>query len=64
MWPMKAQTMSQRLQNPHFYSRVMHQGSYGLGESYVDGWWDCAQLDEFFYRILIAGLGEDEKSTC
>jgi len=44
--------------NPHFYSRVLRQGAYGLGESYVDGWWDCAQLDEFFYRIFIAGLGE------
>ena len=24
----------------------------GLGESYVDGWWDCDRLDEFVYRIL------------
>jgi cyclopropane-fatty-acyl-phospholipid synthase len=38
--------------NDDFYSRVMSSGSLGLGESYMDGWWDCQQLDEFFYRIL------------
>ncbi|MGH9698406.1 MAG: cyclopropane fatty acyl phospholipid synthase [Candidatus Acidiferrales bacterium] len=42
--------------NPDFYSRVFRQGSIGLGESYMDGWWDCAQPDEFFTRILEAGI--------
>ena len=35
-----------------FYARVMAEGSLGLGESYMDGWWDCCRLDEFFCRIL------------
>jgi cyclopropane-fatty-acyl-phospholipid synthase len=34
----------------------MAQGALGLGESYMDGWWDCEKLDEFFYRILTAEL--------
>lgn len=34
------------------YSRVLALGSLGLGEAYVDGWWDCQQLDEFFCRVL------------
>jgi cyclopropane-fatty-acyl-phospholipid synthase len=38
--------------NESFYDRVVSKGSLGLGESYMDGWWHCAQLDEFFYRIL------------
>ena len=38
--------------NEDFYSRVMTWGSLGLGESYMDGWWDCEQLDEFFFRVL------------
>ena len=38
------------------YPRVLAQGSLGLGEAYMDGWWDCARLDEFFYRVLHAGL--------
>jgi len=41
-----------QVNNDDFYGRVMAWGSLGLGESYVDGWWDCQQLDEFFYRIL------------
>jgi cyclopropane-fatty-acyl-phospholipid synthase len=34
----------------------MAQGALGLGESYMDGWWDCRNLDEFFHRILVADL--------
>jgi cyclopropane-fatty-acyl-phospholipid synthase len=34
------------------FRRVLRQGSMGLGESYMDGWWDCERLDEFFSRIL------------
>jgi cyclopropane-fatty-acyl-phospholipid synthase len=25
-----------------------------LGESYVDGWWDCENLDNFIYKLLIS----------
>ncbi|PHM38086.1 cyclopropane fatty acyl phospholipid synthase [Xenorhabdus innexi] len=45
-----------QIKNPDFYKRVLRQGSLGLGESYMDGWWDCEQLDVFFYKILRAGL--------
>ncbi len=38
------------------YSRVMAQGLMGLGEAYVDGWWECASLDQFFDRCLRADL--------
>jgi cyclopropane-fatty-acyl-phospholipid synthase len=41
--------------------RVLTQGSLGLGESYMDRWWDCDALDEFFYRVLRGRL--DEKVT-
>jgi len=41
-----------RVYNNKFYQRVLTQGSLGLGESYMDGWWDCEKLDEFFYRVL------------
>ena len=39
-----------------FYRRVLLEAHLGAGESYMDGWWDCPQLDEFFYRILRAGV--------
>lgn len=44
------------------YPRILTEGSLGLGESYMDGWWDCNRLDEFFNRILRAGLDRAVKS--
>ena len=41
-----------KVHNERLYQRVFAQGSLGLGESYMDGWWDCNKLDEFFYRVL------------
>ncbi|MEN6557629.1 MAG: cyclopropane fatty acyl phospholipid synthase [Thermoguttaceae bacterium] len=45
-----------RVHQEAFFSRVLADGSLGLGESYMDGWWDCPRLDEFFYRILRARI--------
>ena len=44
------------------YQRVLAEGSLGLGESYMDRWWDCEKLDEFFYRVLKGNLAEKVKS--
>ncbi len=41
-----------------FYCRVMAEGSMGLGEAYMDGWWDCERLDGFFFHVLRAELDE------
>jgi cyclopropane-fatty-acyl-phospholipid synthase len=38
------------------YARVLAEGALGLGESYMDGWWDCERLDELFHRVLAAEL--------
>ena len=38
--------------HPRFYERVLSGGSLALGESYMDGWWECPALDRFFARIL------------
>ena len=40
------------INDERFYHRVMIDGSLGLGESYMDGWWDCERIDEFFHRIM------------
>ncbi len=42
--------------NERVYERILAQGSLGLGESYMDGWWDCERLDQFIYRIFSAEL--------
>jgi len=38
------------------YQRVAKEGSLGLGESYVDGWWECKKIDEMVSRLLKANL--------
>ncbi|MDX1637805.1 MAG: cyclopropane fatty acyl phospholipid synthase [Balneolaceae bacterium] len=45
-----------RIHNDLFFDRILREGSLGLGESYMDRWWDVEKLDEFFYRILRADL--------
>ena len=45
-----------QVHDDRFYGRVLRRGSLGLGESYMDGWWDCRRLDEMVYRILRGGL--------
>jgi len=45
-----------QVHNPRFYARVLSQGSLGLGESYMEGWWSAKRLDEFFAKLLGAGL--------
>ncbi|MGA9333021.1 MAG: cyclopropane fatty acyl phospholipid synthase [Rudaea sp.] len=45
-----------QIHNDHFYARVVTHGSIGLGESYMDEWWDVRDLDGMLYRILAAGL--------
>lgn len=42
--------------NDKLYGRVLREGSLGLGEAYMEGWWDCAALDEFFSKLLRADL--------
>ena len=45
-----------QVKNPDFFKRVLQEGSLGLGESYMDGWWECDRLDIFFTKVLRAGL--------
>ncbi|MFW5695910.1 MAG: cyclopropane fatty acyl phospholipid synthase [Alkalispirochaeta sp.] len=45
-----------RVTDPRFYRRVLAEGSLGLGESYMDGWWECDQIDELIARVFAARL--------
>ena len=46
-----------------FYDRVLREGTLGLGEAYMDGWWESESLDEFFARVLSAHLQEHLRLT-
>lgn len=48
-----------RIHNPDTLPRTLGDGTIGLGEAYMDGWWDCEALDEFFTRVLRADLARE-----
>lgn len=41
-----------------FHARVLAQGSLGLGESYMEGWWNTPSLDALLTHLLIADLDQ------
>lgn len=45
-----------QVHNRKLFHRVLSNGSLGLGEAYMDGWWDCERIDEFVCRVLKARL--------
>lgn len=42
-----------QVHDERLYRRIMTQGSLGLGEAYMDGWWDAEAVDQFLYRVLV-----------
>jgi cyclopropane-fatty-acyl-phospholipid synthase len=47
-----------QVNDPHLYARLLGQGSLGLGESYMDGWWSADSLDGLLFRLLDARLDQ------
>jgi cyclopropane-fatty-acyl-phospholipid synthase len=45
-----------KVHNENLYPRILAQASLGLGEAYMDEWWDCDKVDEFICKILKANL--------
>lgn len=50
-----------QVHNNLLYQRVLSEAALGLGESYMDGWWDCEALDDFINKILKAQLDQKVK---
>ena len=42
--------------NDEFYKHALTEVELGLGESYMDKWWNVEKLDEMIYRIIRADL--------
>ena len=47
------------IHDDRFYARVLTQGSLGLGESYMDGWWDAGAVDLLAEKIIRANLQDE-----
>jgi cyclopropane-fatty-acyl-phospholipid synthase len=46
-----------QVHDDRFYPKVAYEGSLGLGEAYMDGWFDAKNLDETIKRLLQSDLG-------
>jgi cyclopropane-fatty-acyl-phospholipid synthase len=51
-----------RVHDEQLYARVFAHGSLGLGEAYMDGWWDADDLPGFFTRVLSSHVDEHLKT--
>lgn len=38
------------------FSRLLREGTVGLGETYMDGLWDAEPLDQLLYKVIAAGV--------
>lgn len=45
-----------QVHDTRLYKRAISEAELGLGEGYMDGWWDAEKVDEFVFRILRADL--------
>jgi len=52
-----------QVHDDRWYRRAMQEKNLGMGESYMEGWWDCSQIDEMICRLLRGGLDEKLKGT-
>jgi len=52
-----------QVHDDHLYDRILRDSSLGLGEAYMDGWWDCESIDEFINQVLRARLDEKIKKN-
>ncbi|MBU1166779.1 cyclopropane fatty acyl phospholipid synthase [Patescibacteria group bacterium] len=52
-----------QVHNTDTYQRILSHGNLGLGESYMDGWWDSEAIDEMIAKIISAKLDKEVKVT-
>jgi len=47
-----------QVHDPRLYARVLRDGTLGVGESFVDGWWSCQALDQMIERVTRGRIPE------
>ena len=47
-----------QIHDERFYKHVLAEDALGLGESYMEGWWEAEELDAFFFHLLGIDLSE------
>jgi cyclopropane-fatty-acyl-phospholipid synthase len=52
-----------QIRSEETWTRLFAQGTLGLGEAYMDGLWDVADMPEFFNKVLVGRIGDKLKVT-
>lgn len=52
-----------KVTNEDIYARVARYGSLGAGEAYMEGWWDCAAIDQMICKLSRAHLDDSFSSS-
>lgn len=47
---------SMRVHDERVWQRLVGERELGIGESYMDGWWDADELDEMLVRVLTSDI--------
>jgi cyclopropane-fatty-acyl-phospholipid synthase len=45
-----------RVKDRRFYHRILADGSLGLGESYIDDWWECDAIEDAIVKLIRAEI--------
>ena len=51
------------VRNEKLWDRVVSQQGLGLGEAYMDGWWDCEAIDQMLTRLLEINVTKELKPS-
>ena len=51
------------MHDDRFYARALIQQVLGVGESYMDGWWDANELDVMMSSVIAANISEKVKPS-
>ena len=52
-----------QVHNEQLYRRLITDAALGLGESYMDGWWDTPAVDQLIERVTAADLEQKVKGS-
>ncbi len=52
-----------RVYDRRFYKTILAQGALGLGESYMENWWECDRPDLFIEKLLAKNLASHIKQA-
>jgi cyclopropane-fatty-acyl-phospholipid synthase len=52
-----------QVNNQNLYPKILAGGSLALGETYMDGWWECEAIDQFIDRLVRLNIDTKVKYT-